>query len=85
MMINTAYIDPSVMTFAIQAVAGAAIAVAAVVVVAWRKAKKKVSDKLGLEEKTNKEVEEDIVVTDEQETEPPAEDAVDENSESKPE
>ena len=57
----------------------------AYIVVAWRKAKKKVSDKLGLEEKTNKEVEEDIVVTDEQETEQPAEDAVDENSESKPE
>ncbi len=49
------------------------------------KGKKKVSDKLGLDEKTNKEVEEDIVVTDEQETEQPAEDAVDENSESKPE
>lgn len=64
-MINTAYIDPSVMTFAIQAIAGAAIAVAAVVVVAWRKAKKKVSDKLGLEEKTKKEVEDEIVVTDE--------------------
>ena len=80
-----AYIDPSVMNYAIQAVAGVVIAVGAAAGIYWRKAKKKVSDKLGLEEKTNKEVEEDIVVTDEQETEQPAEDAVDENSESKPE
>lgn len=85
MIINTAYIDPSVMTFAIQAIAGAAIAVAAVVVVAWRKAKKKVSDKLGLEEKTKKEVEEEIVVTDEQEDGQPAEDATNDESESKSE
>ena len=68
MMINTAYIDPSVMTFAVQAIAGAAIAVAAVVVVAWRKTKKKVSDKLGLEEKTKKEVEDEIVVNADPET-----------------
>ena len=48
----SAYIDPSVMTYAIQAVAGVAIAVGAVVVVLWRKAKKKVSEKLHIEEKS---------------------------------
>ena len=64
MMINTAYIDPSVMTFAIQAVAGAAIAVAAVVVVAWRKAKKKIDKSLGIDENRNKEVESDDIMLD---------------------
>lgn len=62
MIINhiTAYIDPSVMTYAIQAVAGVAIAVGAVVVVLWRKAKKKVSEKLHIEEKSIKETEEEV-------------------------
>ena len=67
MMINTAYIDPSVMTFAIQAVAGAAIAVAAVVVVAWRKAKKKIDKSLGIDENRNKEVESDDIMLDQAE------------------
>lgn len=62
MIINpiTAYIDPSVMTYAIQAVAGVAIAIGAVVVVLWRKAKKKVSEKLHIEEKSIKETEEEV-------------------------
>ncbi|MCH5285951.1 MAG: hypothetical protein J1E43_00885 [Christensenellaceae bacterium] len=58
----SAYIDPSVMTYAIQAVAGVAIAVGAVVGIYWRKAKKKVQDKLGIDENAKKEVEEDVVV-----------------------
>lgn len=49
-----AYIDPSVMTYAVQAIAGVVIAVGAVVVVFWRRAKKKVADKLGLEEKSKR-------------------------------
>ena len=64
---QSAYIDPSVMTYAIQAVAGVVIAVGAVAVVFWRKAKKKVSDKLGLEEKSKKETEEDIQLIEEPE------------------
>lgn len=59
---NSAYIDPSVMTYSIQAIAGVVIAVGAVVAVFWRKAKKKVSDKLGLENNTKKEVEDEIIV-----------------------
>lgn len=61
---QVAYIDPSVMTYAVQAIVGVAIAVGAVVVVFWRKAKKKVSDKLGLEEKVKKETEDEVVITD---------------------
>ena len=60
-----AYIDPSVMTYAVQAIAGVVIAVGAVVVVFWRRAKKKVADKLGLEEKSKKEVEDDIQIIEE--------------------
>ena len=56
-----AYIDPSVMTYVIQVVAGIVVAVGAVVGVYWRKAKKKVQDKLGIDVNAKKEVEEDIV------------------------
>lgn len=56
-----AYIDPSVATYTVQVIAGVAVAVGAVAGVMWRKAKKKVQDKLGIDENANKEVEEDIV------------------------
>ena len=57
-----AYLDPSVMTYTIQVVAGVVVAVGAVVGIYWRKAKKKVQDKLGIDENAKKEVEEDVVV-----------------------
>lgn len=56
-----AYIDPSVLTYVIQAVAGVVIAVGAAVGIYWRKAKKKINDKLGLDENRNKEIEEDEI------------------------
>lgn len=62
------YLDPSVMTYTIQIVAGIVVAIGAVVGIYWRKAKKKVQDKLGIDENAKKEVEEDIVeITDEAE------------------
>lgn len=54
-----AYIDPSALTYIIQGVAGVAIAIGAFVGIYWRRAKKKVSDKLGIDENRNKEVESD--------------------------
>ena len=57
-----AYIDPSVMTYAIQAIAGIAIAIGAAVGIYWRKARKKINDKLGVDENKNKEVEDDNIV-----------------------
>ena len=57
----TLYIDPSVVTYLIQAVAGVVIAVGAVVGIYFRKAKKKVNDKLGIDENKNKEVENDEI------------------------
>ena len=60
-----AYIDPSVATYLVQAIAGIVIAVGAVVGVYFRKTKKKINDKLGIDENRNKEVEsDDIVVND---------------------
>lgn len=60
--INTfAYLDPSVMTYTIQVVAGVVVAVGAVVGIYWRKAKRKVQDKLGIDENAKKEVEDDSI------------------------
>lgn len=54
------YIDPSVATYAIQAVVGIVVAGGAVISVVWRKAKKKVSKTLNIDENSKKEVEEEI-------------------------
>lgn len=56
-----AYLDPSVMTYTVQVIAGVAVAVGAVVGIMWRRAKRKVQEKLGIDENAGKEVEDDIV------------------------
>lgn len=55
------YIDPSVVTYLIQAVAGVVIAVGAAAGIYFRKAKKKMNEKLGIDENKNKEVESDEI------------------------
>ena len=55
------YIDPSVTTYLIQAIAGVVIAVGAGIAFYFHKVKKKVNDKLGLDENRNKEVESDDI------------------------
>lgn len=60
-----AYIDPSVMTYMIQVVAGIVVAIGAVVGVYFRKTRKKISEKLGIDENKNKEVESDEIFYDE--------------------
>ncbi len=60
------YIDPSVMTYAIQAIAGIVIAIGAFVGIYFRKAKKKINNKLGIDENRNKEVESDEIVINEE-------------------
>ena len=57
-----AYIDPSVMTYLIQAIAGIVIAVGAAIGIYWRKAKKKINNALGVDENKGKEVESDEIV-----------------------
>lgn len=56
-----AYLDPSVTTYAIQAIAGIAIAVGAIIGIYWRRARKKVADKLGIDENAKKETESDDI------------------------
>ena len=56
-----AYIDPSATTYLIQAIAGVAIAVGSVAVIFWRRAKKKLKDKVGIDFDRNKETEENVV------------------------
>ncbi len=63
-----AYVDPSVTTFAIQAVVGVVVAGGAVAGVLWRKAKKKAMKALNIDENAGKTKEADLVVFDEEKT-----------------
>ena len=54
------YIDPSITTYVIQAVAAVLVASSAVISVLLRRAKKKVNKALNIDENRNKEVEGDI-------------------------
>ncbi|MCI8455435.1 MAG: hypothetical protein HFE84_12610 [Lachnospiraceae bacterium] len=60
-MVSYAYIDPSVTTYAIQMIAGVVIAAGAAAGIYWRKAKKKLNSKLGIDENKNKVIEDDVV------------------------
>ena len=60
-----AYIDPSTTTYLIQAIAGIAVAVGSFVLIYWRRAKKKLNEKMGIDLDKNKEKEEAFEVTDE--------------------
>jgi len=55
-----AYVDPSVMSYTVQAIAGVAIALGVIFGVVWRKIKKGANKALGRDENAGKEVEEDI-------------------------
>ena len=57
-----AYVDPSVMTYTIQTVAGAVIALGAVIGVTWRIMKKKTQKVLKIDENSKKEMEEDVQI-----------------------
>lgn len=63
-----AYIDPSVTTYLIQAIAGVVIAIGAAVGIYFRRAKKKMSEKLGIDENRNKEVESDEIIINEEQS-----------------
>ena len=52
-----AYVDPSIMTYTIQALAGVAVALSTVFAVAFRRVRKKLVKLLGIDENANKEVE----------------------------
>ena len=60
--ITVAYIDPSSVTIVITSISSIVIAVGAVAVIMWRKAKKKVSATLHIDENANKEVEDELII-----------------------
>ena len=60
MTMPLAYIDPSVMSYTVQAIAGVAIALGVVFGVVWRKIKKGANKALGRDENANKEIEDDV-------------------------
>lgn len=62
------YIDPSAVSYIIPAIAGVAVVVGSWLYLHFRRAKSKVSKKLGIDENAGKEVEEDIVIKDEEQT-----------------
>ncbi len=57
-----AYVDPSVSSYLVQAIASIVIAVGAFVAIYWRRAKKKVQNKLGIDENARKEKEDSVQV-----------------------
>ena len=61
MPVAHAYIDPSATTYLIQAIAGVAIAAGSVAVIFWRRTKKKLKDRMGIDLDKDKETEEDVV------------------------
>ena len=56
-----AYFDPSIMSYAVQAVAGVAIVLGVIVGVVWRKVRRGTNRVLGRDENAGKEVEARIV------------------------
>jgi len=56
-----AYVDPSVMSYTVQAVAGVAIALGVVFGVVWRKIRRGANKVLKRDENAGKEVEDEIV------------------------
>ena len=57
------YVDPSAVSILITSITAIVAAVSATAIVLWRKAKKKVGKVLNIDPNANKEVEEEIVIT----------------------
>ena len=66
--ITAAYIDPSTTSIVITSISGIIIAVGATAAILWRKAKKKVSTALHIDENAHKEVEDELVINTEEST-----------------
>ncbi len=69
--VGASYIDPSVVSYAVSAIAGVLIAGSAVFVVLWKKLKHGVAKTLGIDENAGKEVEEEITLTEQAPTAEP--------------
>ena len=67
--VTAAYIDPAATTVIITSISGIVIAVSATAVLLWRRFKKKAATVLHIDENANKEVEEELVIKTDSETE----------------
>lgn len=65
-MLNLLYIDPAATSILLTSISAIVVAVGATFVIVWNKMKKKVCKTLHIDENANKEVEEDVVITDEE-------------------
>lgn len=70
-----AYIDPAATSVLLSSIVAIVVAIGASAIVIWRKVKKGVSKTFHIDPNANKEVEEDIVLTDETAEEPAKEEA----------
>ena len=61
-MTASAYVDPSVMSYTVQAIAGVAIAFGVIFGVVWRRVKRGAKKALNIDENAGKEVEEELSV-----------------------
>lgn len=68
-----AYIDISSVSYVLPIVVGIAVAIGSWVYIHFRRVKSKISKKLGIDENAGKEVEDDIVISDEETVEETAE------------
>lgn len=68
-MFYSLYLDASTISIVVTSISGVAVAVGAAAVILFRKAKKKVAKTFGIDENANKEVEEEIVLTETDEDE----------------
>ena len=75
------YIDISAVSYVIPLIAGIAVAIGSWVYLHFRRAKTKVYKKLGIDENANKEVEEDIVVNEDENTDNAEKDKKDKTNE----
>lgn len=64
-----AYIDISSVSYVLPIVVGIAVAIGSWIYIHFRRAKSKISKKLGIDENAGKEVEDDVVINDEAENE----------------
>lgn len=64
MLVNLLYLDPAATTAIITSLTAIIAAVGAWFIIRWRKIKKGVSKTLHIDENANKEVEDDLVITD---------------------
>lgn len=66
MLTNLLYIDPAATTVLLSSITAIAVACGATFIILWRKIKKGAQKVLHLDENANKEVEEELVISDEE-------------------